>query len=229
MSASFCSGRWLQARILSWGHAALSGRRAGMAAALGIALGVFVWAVVAAIGVAGLLAASALAFSAVKFLGAAYLTFLGIKSWLSAARGGERQPLDLLGNAVSGGQALRQGLLTNLFNPKAGMFFVALMPQFVPEHSPWVPTLLLSATAVVLRAHGVVVRLRGQRRWRAAPPVLVAEGSSHHRRSRRDAADRAWSWAGDGGRAVIPACSRLDPETRCLSPTHGLRRTSGKL
>lgn len=136
--------------VLVTRHAAVSGRRAGMAAAAGIACGVFVWAVVAALGVAALLAASAVAFTVVKLAGACYLAYLGIKSWHAALRRGDATVPARASRSVGSLTAFRQGLITNLLNPKAAVFFVALMPQFVSGTPEIGQTLLLSGIAVVL-------------------------------------------------------------------------------
>ncbi|GAB3914065.1 LysE family translocator [Kibdelosporangium lantanae] len=133
-------------------HAAISGRRAGMATGLGIASGVFAWAVVAAFGVASLLAASAVAFTAVKLVGAGYLAYLGIKALVSAWRRGQAVHTEVKATTVRPMVAYRQGLLTNLLNPKCAVFFVALMPQFLSTSPHWSDTLLLSTLAVVITA-----------------------------------------------------------------------------
>nr|WP_042184224.1 LysE family translocator [Kibdelosporangium sp. MJ126-NF4]CEL16158.1 Threonine efflux protein [Kibdelosporangium sp. MJ126-NF4]CTQ94083.1 Threonine efflux protein [Kibdelosporangium sp. MJ126-NF4] len=133
-------------------HAAVSGKRTGIAAGLGIATGVFVWAVVAALGVASLLAASAIAYTVVKLVGAAYLAYLGIKALVSAWRRGEQVQLDARLSATRPLVAFRQGLVTNLLNPKCAVFFVALMPQFLPGSPHLGETLLLSTVAVLVTA-----------------------------------------------------------------------------
>jgi threonine/homoserine/homoserine lactone efflux protein len=131
-------------------NAALSGRRAGMACAAGIAGGVFAWSVVTALGVAGLLAASAVAFTVVKLIGAAYLALLGIRALL-AARRGEYQPPDTGARPPRGALvAFRQGLLTNLLNPKVAVFFIALLPQFLPASPTVLDTVLLGAIAATI-------------------------------------------------------------------------------
>ncbi|WP_216212715.1 LysE family translocator [Amycolatopsis aidingensis] len=133
-------------------HAALSGRRAGSATALGITAGILVWSVVAAFGVAGLLAASATAFTVVKLAGAAYLVFLGAKALLAARRGGESLPWSPEPDALGAGRAFRQGLLCNVLNPKCAVFFVALLPQFLPAAPTLADTVLLSAIPVLCTA-----------------------------------------------------------------------------
>jgi threonine/homoserine/homoserine lactone efflux protein len=125
-----------------------SGRRAGMACGVGIAVGVFVWAVVTALGIAGLLAASAVAFTVVKLVGAAYLVLLGIRALLAARRGEYDDVGHVPGARATGAlAAFRQGLVTNLLNPKVAVFFVALLPQFLPASATAVDHLLLAGVA----------------------------------------------------------------------------------
>ncbi|MFI7674858.1 LysE family translocator [Actinophytocola sp. NPDC049390] len=127
------------------------GRRAGMACAAGIASGVLAWAVVTSVGIAGLLAASAVAFTVVKLVGAAYLVLLGVQSLLAARRGGYEQTKEPEAERTRRGAfvAYRQGLLTNLFNPKVAVFFLALWPQFLPHDATVVDTSILAAVAAV--------------------------------------------------------------------------------
>ncbi len=127
------------------------GRRAGMACGAGIASGVLVWAVVTSVGIAGLLAASAVAFTVVKLAGAAYLVLLGVQSLLAARRGGYEQAKEPEAEKTrrSAFVAYRQGLLTNLFNPKVAVFFLALWPQFLPHDATVVDTSILTAVAAV--------------------------------------------------------------------------------
>jgi threonine/homoserine/homoserine lactone efflux protein len=129
-------------------NAMVSGRRAGMACGVGIAVGVFAWAVVTALGVAGLLAASAVAFTAVKLVGAAYLVLLGIRALLAARRGDYADAEHVPGARATGAlAAFRQGLVTNLLNPKVAVFFIALLPQFLPTSATPVDHLLLAVVA----------------------------------------------------------------------------------
>jgi threonine/homoserine/homoserine lactone efflux protein len=109
---------------------AVSGPRAAAKAGLGILLGLFVWGVVAAVGIGALLAASRLAYRALEIVGAAYLLFLGARLLLHASRrpsGGHAGP-----TAPPESQAFARGLLTNLLNPKVGVFYATFLPQFVP-------------------------------------------------------------------------------------------------
>ncbi|MEO3887692.1 LysE family translocator [Nonomuraea sp. B5E05] len=130
-------------------RSAVSGRGHGMAAATGISVGVFVWVVAAATGVAALLAASAMAFTVVKVAGAAYLLYLGVRALRAALRRGGGLTLDAPGPAGQGAwAAFAEGLLTNVLNPKAALFFVALMPQFLSSGASLPDTLVLSVVAL---------------------------------------------------------------------------------
>jgi threonine/homoserine/homoserine lactone efflux protein len=111
--------------------------------ALGTVSGLMVWGAASACGVAAVLNASAEAYTTVKLAGAAYLIWLGIQAIRHA---GEHE---LAGGARSG-SPFRQGLLCNLLNPKAGVFFTALLPQFVSPQDPALAvSLLLTAIAAV--------------------------------------------------------------------------------
>ena len=116
------------------------GRRDAFATTLGILAGCLVWAVVSAAGVAAVLAASRTAYDALRLAGAAYLVWLGAQSLLAARRGDYRD----VGQEPSPARrtsAFRQGLLTNLFNPKIAIFYSTFLPQFI---GPGDPALLLS-------------------------------------------------------------------------------------
>ncbi|MEO3754683.1 LysE family translocator [Streptomyces sp. B6B3] len=129
-------------------NAMVSGRRAGMACGAGIAVGVLTWAVVTAMGVAGLLAASAVAFTVVKLVGAGYLVLLGIRALLATRRGDYAEEQDVPGARATGAlAAFRQGVVTNLLNPKVAVFFVALLPQYLPTSATVVDHLLLAGVA----------------------------------------------------------------------------------
>ena len=103
------------------------GRGAGCRTAVGVVAGQALWALAASLGVAALVVASEPAFVALKLAGAAYLVFLGGQALLAAARG---RPHDGGGHGTAGGRELRQGLLSNLANPKMAVFFTSLLPQF---------------------------------------------------------------------------------------------------
>jgi threonine/homoserine/homoserine lactone efflux protein len=112
------------------------GPRAAMAAGAGVCLGVVVWGAATAVGLAALVAASPKAYDALRLAGAAYLLWLGVRTW--------RQAGDEL-DARAGGRWFRTGLLTNLLNPKVAVFYVSFLPQFVPSGAPVLPTSLLLA------------------------------------------------------------------------------------
>ena len=128
-------------------------RREAMATAAGIVAGLFVWGAAAAVGVSALLAASATAFDVLRYGGAAYLVGYGVRLLVATARHrphGDRPTSDVPGSAL---RAARAGLLTNLLNPKVGVFYVALLPQFVPAGSdPLLVGLLLAAVHGALSA-----------------------------------------------------------------------------
>jgi threonine/homoserine/homoserine lactone efflux protein len=109
------------------------GRRAGVATAGGVALGQAVWTVAASAGLVALVSASEPAFRALRLAGAAYLVLLGLQSLRSAvSRRGTEQPKPAR-RMLAPRRALRQGLLSNLGNPKMAVFFASLLPQFAPE------------------------------------------------------------------------------------------------
>jgi threonine/homoserine/homoserine lactone efflux protein len=109
------------------------GRRHAAATALGVCTGVLVWATAAAVGLSALLTASTTAYDALRWAGVAYMTWLGARLLWHALRG-ERRDLTH-GAAVerTPWASYRAGLLTNLLNPKVGAFYVAVLPQFVPD------------------------------------------------------------------------------------------------
>lgn len=109
--------------------ATAQGRRPAVMASLGIGLGCLLWGAAVSLGLGALLQASELAYTVVKLAGAAYLLWLGAGLLLRP-----RQALDEEADAGSGGQgaAFWRGFLTNLLNPKVGVFYVTFLPQFVP-------------------------------------------------------------------------------------------------
>jgi threonine/homoserine/homoserine lactone efflux protein len=117
-------------------NAVFGSRRSGVATAVGVAIGQATWAVATGAGVAALLRASEPAFLAVKLAGACYLVFLGARALLHAfSRRSARRESAGAGRRVTVRQALRQGLLSNLGNPKMAVFFTSLLPQFAGAHA----------------------------------------------------------------------------------------------
>jgi threonine/homoserine/homoserine lactone efflux protein len=127
------------------------GKRAGIATVLGNETGVFVWGCAAAFGFTALLAASQIAYDGMRVVGACVLLWFGIQSFRSARKmkRGEaaEEPDELEGGARTKGAlwSYRVGLLTNLANPKAAVFAMSFLPQFVPAHAPKLVTMVLLA------------------------------------------------------------------------------------
>ncbi len=112
--------------------------------AAGICTGLLVWAALSAVGVAAVLAASAEAYNVLRFAGAAYLIYLGAQALLSAVRG--RAP-EAPGERPDGARsAFRQGLLSNLLNPKIAVFYTTLLPQFIEPGDPVLAISMLLAS-----------------------------------------------------------------------------------
>jgi threonine/homoserine/homoserine lactone efflux protein len=146
----------------------LGGRPAGIATALGVVSGQAVWALATSIGLVALLLASEPAFAAVRIAGAAYLVYLGLQALVAAFRpGGNDRVVAQPRRHLPTKTAVRQGLISNLGNPKMTAFFPSLLPQFVPAGDPtFLPLLLLglvfcSLTFVWLSAYAVVVARAG--------------------------------------------------------------------
>jgi threonine/homoserine/homoserine lactone efflux protein len=121
-----------------------SGRRAGYLAGVGIATGCLLWAAASAAGLTAVLATSRLAFDALRLAGAGYLLWLGVRALWNAHRL-TKAPAGADLPRMSDRAALRQGLTTNLLNPKVGVFYMSLLPQFVPPDAPVFWTSLLFA------------------------------------------------------------------------------------
>jgi threonine/homoserine/homoserine lactone efflux protein len=165
-------------------NALVSGAGAARRTALGTSTGLLVWGAASACGVAAILNASAEVFTTLKLVGAAYLVWLGLKAIRHA---GAHEPAARAG----GGSSFRQGLLCNLLNPKAGIFFTALLPQFVSPDDPALAVSLLmtaiaaatslawlSVYAVLVPRAGDVLRRAPVRRAldRATGAVLIGLG-----------------------------------------------------
>jgi threonine/homoserine/homoserine lactone efflux protein len=121
------------------------GRRSGVLTGAGVVGGQTVWAIATAAGVAALLHASEPAFVALKVVGAGYLVFLGIQALLAAFRGGKPALYGVNGDRVAPGRAFRQGLISNVTNPKMAAFFTSLLPQFAGGDRASFAALLLLA------------------------------------------------------------------------------------
>ena len=196
--------------------ALVQGRRAALLTTLGVNTGVLTWAVASALGLAALLNASATAFTAVKLAGALYLVWLGVQAILQARRpAAAAQPGTPAGQAlrVRPWPAYRQGLLTNLLNPKVGVFYTTFLPQFIGPHDPVLRP--VAAAGRCPQRHGLPLaqrlRLPGdQGRRRAAPPQRAAGTRPRHRR-RADPARPAPSAGAALTRATTGQSLRLSP------------------
>ena len=174
-------------------NALLAGRRAASFTTLGIAAGSIIWALASVLGIAVLLERSVVAFNICKFVGAAYLGYLGLRSLVSSFR--EDKHAAPTTHAPQGKQlgkqvAFRQGLLSNLFNPKAGAIFATALPQFISPGDPPLRLLLmmLAYEAILLswlNLYGYLVNRAGQSRFgtrireilnRVTGVVLIALG-----------------------------------------------------
>jgi threonine/homoserine/homoserine lactone efflux protein len=124
------------------------GRLVGLVSVLGIGLGTLVHVAFAAVGLSALLASSAAAFSVVKWLGAAYLVWLGLRRLF--ARDNDEQPAVAEPKQLS--RVFLQGVIVNFLNPKTALFFLAFLPQFVvpSQGSAWTQVMVLGTTLVLL-------------------------------------------------------------------------------
>lgn len=162
--------------LLVLARASVGGRRVGMATGLGIAAGDLVHTAMATIGLSAVLMNSAFAFGIVKYAGAAYLIYLGMRALLERSEDLHLAPTRL----VDAPLAFRQAVLAELLNPKTALFFLAFLPQFVhPEHGSVVAQLVvlglvfvaMSAVYTAMIALGAgqvarwIARHRGIGRW----------------------------------------------------------------
>ena len=133
-------------------HTLASGRRAGVLTGLGVTAGLFVHALAAALGLSAILASSATAFTVVKVVGALYLISIGLRGVHAALTDTEApDPVDEPTALINNQQRFRQGLLTNVLNPKVAIMFLSVLPQFVDaDESVLAQTLLLSGSFILL-------------------------------------------------------------------------------
>ena len=149
----------------------LGGRAAGIATAAGVATGQATWTLAASFGLTAVLIASGPAFELLRWLGAAYLVYLGIGSLWSAIRppAGPRHAPAAGSPGLGTRRAWRQGLLSSLSNPKLAIFFSSLLPQFAPAGPGAFPTMLalggifIAITFAWLAAYAIVVARAGDR------------------------------------------------------------------
>lgn len=130
----------------------IHGRRAAFGTSLGVTAGISVWTLAAAFGVASVVRASYLAFTVLKVIGALYLIWLGLQALRAAGQTGSARRTSRVSKPVIGMRGgFRQGLLSDLANPKIGIFFTSLLPQFVdPGHAVLLPFLALGGVFVLM-------------------------------------------------------------------------------
>ena len=152
----------------------LGGRVGGVATAVGVALGQATWSLATSLGVVALLVAVEPAFAALRIAGAVYLIVLGLQAIGSAMRSHPSSGSTAVPESrVSPGRALRQGVFSNLTNPKMAVFFPSLLPQFVSADAPSFAALL---------GLGLVFSLMTLT-WLCAYPLAIARAGDFLRRS----------------------------------------------
>jgi threonine/homoserine/homoserine lactone efflux protein len=153
-------------------HTLRRGRHAGMRVGMGAASGSLAWGVCSALGLTAILAASARSYRALELAGAAYLLVLGAQGWRTKPSAATAAPDRGLA------RGFRAGLLSSVLNPKLGLFFLAVMPQFIPRRATTVGYALTYAAidALVAAAWLVVLAWIGERasRWIRRPGVRSA-------------------------------------------------------
>ncbi|HEY4151973.1 MAG TPA: LysE family translocator [Pseudolysinimonas sp.] len=158
--------------VVRW--AAAGGRRSGLLATGGVVTGLLVWGVLTVLGLSALLAASPIAYAVVRYLGAAYLVWMAARLlWRSFRESGSPTPA-----VATSSSPFRQGLLTNLLNPKIAAFYVGVLPLLVPLGAP--RALALAALVLCHIVLGLI--------WLGTVSVLVARGNQVLSRPRV----RAW-------------------------------------
>lgn len=163
-------------------------RRAGLAAMAGTQSGLCVHMLAATAGLSLILARSAIALTAIQLAGAAYLIYLGIRILINARRPG---PDPARTGIARPGASYRQGMLTNLTNPKAILFFASILPQFVSHDAPLAPQILmlgvidiaigtlilLAVISAASRLAQILSRPRARQRWdRLTGSVMLGLG-----------------------------------------------------
>jgi threonine/homoserine/homoserine lactone efflux protein len=154
-------------------NALLAGRRAASFTTLGIGVGSIIWALASVFGIAVLLEDSVVAFSIFKFAGAAYLGYLGLRSLIASFKASKQASTTTLApqtTHLGGWTSFRQGLLSNLLNPKAGAIFATTLPQFINpgDSSTRLVLMLLAYEAILLtwlHLYGYLVSRAGQSRF----------------------------------------------------------------
>ena len=162
--------------LLVMRNAARGGNRDGLLTSFGICLGLFFHATLSAAGLSAILMGSAELFTLIKIAGACYLVFLGLQS-LGSALKGSSQTIEATTRVafIPASQSLREGLLSNVLNPKPIVFYMAFLPQFIdPAFSPIPQALLMAAihfSICMLWQGGLVLMVDKARGWLQKPQV----------------------------------------------------------
>ena len=164
-------------------NALLAGRRVASFTTFGIGAGSIIWALASVFGIAVLLEESTVAFTICKFVGAAYLGYLGLRSLIANFRGSRQVSATTPAPQVRQLRApiaFRQGLLSNLLNPKAGAIFVTALPQFInPGDPPLRLVLMLLAYETILLSwlnlYGYLISRAGQSRFGTRVRAILQE------------------------------------------------------
>lgn len=151
------------------------GRGPAFATAAGICTGTVAWGVAAALGASALLAASEAAFTVLKIAGACYMGWLGISMFIRTFRRGQTAPTELSQTADNAAAPFLTVVTTSLLNPKVGVFYMAMIPQFLPQDVP--PLLMGVLLPLVHNAEGmlwfagIIAATHYARRWLQSPAV----------------------------------------------------------
>jgi threonine/homoserine/homoserine lactone efflux protein len=156
------------------GRSVQLGWRGGVAAALGIGTGCLTHVFAATIGLSALLVASATAFTAMKWLGAAYLCYVGLTMLLSHPGSADESEQPRQNGVTSLLRVFWQGALTNVLNPKVALFFLAFLPQFVEVDAPHKPLAFL-VLGLIFIFNGTL--------WCLGVAVVTARAASRVRKS----------------------------------------------
>jgi threonine/homoserine/homoserine lactone efflux protein len=158
------------------------GRTAGLASVLGVAIGSLVHVAAAVLGVSALLAASTTAFNLVKYAGAAYLVYLGIRKLLERDARPAESIEQFRAPPMPVARIVREGILVNVLNPKTALFFLAFLPQFVRTEAgaPMLQIFLLGIVfmlACILTDTAFALTAAGAGRWLRARLAAASPGA----------------------------------------------------
>jgi len=142
--------------ILTLSNAIRHGVKAALSGVVGIAMGILIIAVISASSLGVLLSTSALAFMVIKYIGAAYLIYLGVKLWRSAVMNLESETSNKVSKIPQYGKRFKEGFLITLLNPKPIFFFMSLFPQFINHQQSYFlqfTILTLTFSSVIIIVH----------------------------------------------------------------------------